>query len=216
VTRHRHRMIVRRLKALSSATLACAICACGPKIVRFEAIPPVVCGQHPAVLRWDARGELAIAVSEEPRAPGDDGCASTGRNVLSIVLVARKGAEEQQRPVEVVQLHPDATEPVALRTTAVDGHDVLASGEKNLELWGSEVEIATLAACGHRAIEIRHAGKVIQLPSTGTASVALAGAPLGGQWEMRSPLTRDEFATPALRPKELKVVATLRCKQENR
>jgi hypothetical protein len=44
-------------------------------------------------------------------------------------------------------------------------------------------------------------------------SDALAGTPISGLWELRSPLSAEEQSNPSLRPKELKVLATLRCRK---
>jgi hypothetical protein len=94
----------------------------------------------------------------------------------------------------------------------MDGTDVVARGEKNTKVWGDGVEVIAVSACGRRAIQAQHAGVTTALSSDGTPSNDFDGTALRGAWELRSSLSPDEQKFPALRPKELKVLATLRCK----
>lgn len=202
-----------RLGLLALTALTCAACS-GPLINRFEVKPQVLCAGEKAVIRWDADGELAMAIQLEPLQKDDPDCAPRGRDVFALTLVAtKKGAETPQR-VEVVQLQSNAAEPVALHTQSMEGTDMVASDEKNLPLWSSRVEVMTVAACRGRAIQVQHAGKTASLAANGAPSDALSSTALGGWWELRSPLQPDELAKPALRPKELKILTTLRCKPE--
>ena len=188
----------------------------GPRIRLFEASPHVVCEGEKAVVRWDADGELALALEAEPALDGDGSCASSGRDTILLTLVARRKGEEAERKVEVVQLHGSATEPVVLRTNVLEGTDVVARDDKNVALWGDRVEVVAVAACRGRAVQVRHAGKVASLAADGTPSAALSGTVLGGPWELRSPLTMEEQKNPSRRPNQLEVVATIRCRPEKR
>lgn len=153
---------------------------------------------------------MALHVRAEPSST--DMCAPAGREVVALTLVAGRPPNETPYPIEVVQLHDNAREPVTLTTTAIDGMNVVASGNKNPELWRDHVEIGTVAACSGRRIEVSHAGRVVTLEGSGTPSNALAGTLLKGPWELRSPMSPPEQSTPALRPKDLTVVTTLRCR----
>jgi hypothetical protein len=171
----------------------------------------VLCEGEKAVVTWDARGETALSIQEEPSEVGAADCVAAGRETFAVTMAARSGSEEVERTSEFVQLQTNATEPVALRTNAVEGTDVAAIGEKNPELWDAHVEIATIRACQNREMTVKHAGRSARV-SPGTASDALDGTPLSGSWELRSRLTDEEVKTPGLRPKVLAVLATLRCK----
>jgi hypothetical protein len=204
----------RAIQAVVLAVCVASGCAAGPKITRFDATPRVLCEGQRTVLRWEADGELAMALLAEPGETAEEECASTGQDVLALTLVASKKNEESERKVEVVQLHQGATEPVVFRVNDLSGTDVVASGEKNVALWGDQVEVATVAACGRRAILVEHAGKTALLSADGTPSNTLAHTAFGGAWKLRSPLTPDEQRNPSLRPKQLKILATVRCRPE--
>jgi hypothetical protein len=210
-------LIALHQKACTVILITCCVagfsCA-APQVDHFEATPQVVCEGEQAVIRWDASGELALAVRTEPEPSAEDGCAAVGRDTLALTLVARQNGKEAQRQVEIVQLRHISAEPIALRTQAIEGTDVVARGEKNAALWSHRVEVATVATCGHRTIYVRHADKTASLPVNGTASDALAGTTLGGVWELRSPLSAEEQQEPSLRPRELKVLAKVHCKSE--
>jgi len=190
-------------------------CACGgPQIRSFSITPQVVCEGERAVLRWDADGAMGMAMEMEPEARDPD-CQAVGRDAFALTLVAGKGPEELSRKVEVVQLHGQSAEPVVIQTNAIEGVQVIARGEKNVALWGDRVEVVNVAACGHRSLTVQHAGRAASLGADGASSDALAGTTLSGPWELRSPLTPKEQAQPSLRPNTLKLLATLRCRQEN-
>ncbi len=203
----------RRLAGLLLVAGCVVGCCAGPRVSRLDATPRVLCPGETAVVRWEANGELAMAVRTEPT-PATDSCAAAGRDTLALTLVARKHGEEAQQTVEVMQLQTTAAEPVVIRTNAIEGTDVVARDEKNVALWGDRVEVATVAACGGRDIDVRHAGRTAKMPGDGSPSDALAGTTLTGPWELRSPLSRDEQKDPSRRPKELKVFVTVRCKPE--
>ncbi len=190
--------------------LGCA----GPSINRFEIEPQILCEGQNAVVRWETSGEPALAFSLEPGHNGGSNCTTKGRETFAFTLVARKHGQDQVRKVEVVQLHEGGTEPIALRTSSIEGADVVASGEKNTALWSERVQIVTLAACQGRVIRVQHAGMTVLLPATGTPSDALRGTGLAGLWELRSPLSSEEQKNPGIRPKELEVLATLSCRED--
>jgi hypothetical protein len=98
-----------------------------------------------------------------------------------------------------------------MRTNAIEGTEVVASGDKNPALWDSRVEVAAIGACQNRTVSVEHAGKTATIEQRKESSDALAGTPISGPWELRSPLSAEEQRNPSLRPKELKVLATLRC-----
>ncbi len=206
-----HQGLVKRNLAAYSAVVffGCA----GPSIRQFSVEPQVLCEGESAVIRWDATGELAMAYSLEAAPAAESSCNARGRETFAMTLVARKGSEEVPRKVEVVQLHESVTEPIAIRTTSLEGSTVVAVGEKNRALWGDRVLIATLASCQSRVVEVRHSGKTAVLPSNGAVSDALSETALAGSCEFRSPLSSDEQKNPALRPKDLEVLATLRCRK---
>jgi hypothetical protein len=189
-------------------------CGCTPRIRRFEASPRVLCGEEKTVIRWDADGELAIALNGEATPTESDDCGPAGRDTVKLTLVARRHGEERTKEQEVALLHGTAAEPVLFPTTAIEATDVVAAGEKNPALWSGRVEVATVAACGKRHIRVKHGGRTATLPADATPSAALAGTALDGAWELRSPLTLAEQQDPARRPKQLKVLATIRCKPE--
>lgn len=189
---------------------SCVGCA-GPSITRFEVRPQVLCEGEKAVASWEARGETGMAVQEEAPEGGAHDCVASGRDTFAFTLVAHRGSEERERRVEVVQLHPNSTEPIAMRTNAIEGTEVVASGDKNPALWDSRVEVAAIGACQNRTVSVTHAGKTATIEQRKELSDALAGTPISGPWELRSPLSADGQRNPSLRPKELKVLATLRC-----
>jgi hypothetical protein len=198
---------------------------CKPRVTRFDATPPILCGQA-TVLRWEASGDVVMHLETEPTPPPSETCAAGGRETLALTLVATRHGEEDQRPIEVVQLHPAASEPIAFATKTLAGNDVLAGGEKNLKLWvrneanaaplANEVVVTSVVACGGRGIEVAHDGKTASLSADGTPSNDLAGTPVGGNWELRSPLTPGELANPRSRPKELKILASIECRKGSR
>jgi len=192
--------------------LASSACG-GPQIRSFSITPRVVCEGERAVLHWDAEGALAITMEIEPEAHDPD-CPAVGRDTVALTLVASKGSEELNRKMEMVQLHGQSAEPVVIQTNAMEGGQVIARGEKNVTVWGNRVEVAAVAACGHRSLTVEHSGRTASLGAEGASSDALSGTALSGPWELRSPLTPKEQAEPSLRPNALKLLATLRCRQE--
>ena len=100
-----------------------------------------------------------MAVQEEAPEGGAHDCVASGRDTFAFTLVAHSGSEERERRVEVVQLHPNSTEPIAMRTNAIEGSEVVASGDKNPALWDSRVQVAAIGACQNRTVSVKHAGK---------------------------------------------------------
>lgn len=139
-------------------------------------------------------------------------CAARGESVVKLTAVASRCDREDSKWVEVVGIGPDAAEPVALGTSTIAGNDVVAQGKKDPKTWDSSVEIATIASCANRRIQATHAGKTVTLPADGSSSSDLAGLPIGGDWELRTPMSAAERTNPTLRPKKLTVLATIRCK----
>jgi hypothetical protein len=139
-------------------------------------------------------------------------CSATG---YALTLVARKNGAEV---VKKVELGGSSVATWLNRFSSprrsLAGSDVIASGDKNANLWDGRVEVATVSACRHRPIHVRHENKAVLLSAEGTPSAALVGTTLGGAWELRSPLTLEEQQTPALRPKTLQILATVRCREE--
>jgi hypothetical protein len=166
----------------------------GPAVESFRITPRVLCEGESAVANWDVRGEASMTFLLEPEPAAD-------------------GSKEDEKQVELVQLHPVGAEPIVFGTNRMEGDQVVASGEKNPELWTERVQVASLAACDNRSIQVRHAGRAAMLPTGGAPSEALAGTPLAGEWELRSVLTSDEQHNPTLRPKELEILATFACTQ---
>jgi len=195
------------------AVLFCLGCG-GPSIKQFDIQPQVLCEGQPAVMHWKADGDLAMTLRLEPPRAGEEECAVEGFDTYAVTLVAHKKGEEALKKVEIGQLRHNAAEPILLATTAVVGSDVIANGDKNVQLWGGYVEVATVAACRHRSIHVQHDNKSVALSPDGAPSAALAGTTLNGSWELRSPLTPEEQQTPALRPKTLQILATVRCRGE--
>lgn len=207
-------MAVRRSThtALLTAGLLFCIACSGPQISRFEVTPQILCEGDKAVIRWAADGKLAMTLQSEPMPEAEPACAREGLDAFALTLVARKAGEEAERKVEIGQIHGTATEPIVLSTNTIVGTDVVASGEKNPKLWDDRVEVATVAACRRRAIHVQHSGRSASLPADGTPSDLLGGTELKGPWELRSPLSPEEQRNPSLRPKVLKVLATVRCR----
>jgi len=205
------------VRAKAKATL-CAVsffgfgCA-GPSIQHFSIEPQLLCEEDSAVIRWDASGDLAMSYSLESASADTSGCAARGRETFAFTLTAHKGSQEAQREVEVVQVHQGAAEPIAIRTTRLEGANVVAVGEKNPMLWSDRVQVATVISCQGRVLQVYHAGKTAALPANGAASDSLSGTPLAGSWEFRSPLSSDEQNNPELRPKDLGILASFRCRK---
>jgi len=202
----------RGLLYISVLFFASAGCS-SSSISRFDVTPPVLCEGEKAVITWDAKGETAIAVQEEPSEVAASSCGAIGRETFAFTLAAHSGSDEVERRVELVQLQTNATEPIALPSNAVEGTDVVAIGEKNRAIWDSSVEVATISTCQNRSITVRHEGKAAVIVPGNEPSDALVGTSLSGAWELRSTLTNEEVKTPSLRPKELTVLATLRCRK---
>src|ERR1700736_5479048 len=112
---------------------------CSPKIQEFEISPQVLCEGDRALIRWVARGDTVIAYEPETRSAGTTNCGSQGREAAAFTLAARKGGNEVQRRIEVIQLATSGTEPIALRTNAIEGSEVVARGEKDAALWTDKV-----------------------------------------------------------------------------
>ena len=197
---------------ISVLIFACAGCS-NPSISRFDVTPPVLCDGEKAIVTWDAKGETALAVQEEASEVGASNCVASGQQTLALTLAAHSSSDEVERRAELVELQPNATEPIALRTNAIKATEVVASGDKNPALWHKSVEVATISACQNRPITVQHDGKSAIVAPGNEPSGALAGTPLSGRWELRSTLTDAEMKTPSLRPKELTVMATLRCRK---
>ena len=187
-------------------------CASGPHVTRFDASARVLCPADRAVLTWSSGGEPAMTFTVEPAPDQDPACGRAGLEVFALTLVARKGVDEAPRTVELAQVGPRAAEPVALATTRIEGQELVAAGEKDAALWGGRLEVVSVMACGGEALEVRHEGRTVAVPAGPGGSTAFQGSGLGGRWELRRPLTSAERATPALRPRELKVLASLRCR----
>jgi hypothetical protein len=187
----------------------------GPSINRFDVTPQVLCGNQSAVATWNVNGAPAINFSVEPAPLASGRCEASDRETFAFDLVVQKQGKEASKQVEVVRIADGSAEPVVFPTSRLEGSDVVANGEKNPALWTGSVRIGTLASCQKRPIEVEHSGKTVLLTADGSPSDALAGAELTGTWELRSPLDPQEQANPRLRPKQLEIMATLRCvKQE--
>jgi hypothetical protein len=182
----------------------------GPSITRFEITPQVLCQGEKAIVSWDANGKTDLAIQEEPAEVVEE-CQAIGHHTFAVTLAARVGSEEVERRLELEQLEENSAEPIAMHTNALDGSDVVASGDKNAALWDRWVTVASVRACESRSITIKHAGKTATVAPGRIPSDELAGTPVSGPWELRSTLTAEELKTPSLRPKELTVLATLRC-----
>lgn len=196
------------MAVLISGSMGCS----GASITRFDITPTVLCEGERAVMTWEAKGKAAIAVQEEPSQVGGQDCIASGRETFAVTLAAGSGSDEVERRAELVQLQSNATEPIALHTNAVQGSNVVASGNKNPALWDSRVEVESLRTCQNRPITVQHAGRSAAI-GPGTTSDTLAGTSISGYWELRSALTDEEMRTPSLRPKELTILATLRCRK---
>ena len=142
---------------ISVLIFACAGCS-NPSISRFDVTPPVLCDGEKAIVTWDAKGETALAVQEEASEVGASNCVASGQQTLALTLAAHSGSDEVERRVELVELQPNATEPIALRTNAIEATEVVASGDKNPALWHKSVEVATISACQNRPITVQHDG----------------------------------------------------------
>lgn len=147
----------------------------------------------------------------EPEPARKDNCQATGKEAFILTLSAGRGSEEDEKQVELVQLRSNGAEPIVFSTNRLEGDDVIASGMKNPELWAEHVLVVSLTSCDHRSIQVRHAGRTAMLPAAGTASQGLAGTPLAGAWELRSTLSSDELRNPAIRPKQLEILANFTC-----
>jgi hypothetical protein len=168
-----------------------------PSISRFEVKPPVLCDGEKAIVTWDAKGETALAVQEEAPEVGASNCVASGQQILALTLAAHSGSDEVERRAELVELQSNATEPITLRTNAIEATEVVAIGDKNPVLWHKSVEVATISACQNRLITIRHGGKSAIVAPGNEPSDALAGTPLSGTWELQSTLTDAEMKTQA-------------------
>jgi hypothetical protein len=62
-------------------------------------------------------------------------------------------------------------------------------------------------------VSVQHAGKTATVEQGKKCQGTLAGTLVSGLWELRSPLSAEEQSKPNLGPKELKVLATLRCRK---
>jgi len=203
------RFAVRLLVASCIGLGACS----GPRIYQFDAKPRVLCGKNAPAFAWNTDGEASLDIEAEPSPPQDPSCARTGIDLYEMTLLVRKSSDTVTRRMEVAHVAGRATEPVAIETQQVVGSEVVASSDKNAGIWNPAVEVVTVVACGGRELHVEHAGRTATL-STGAPSSAFEGTPLGGLWELRSPLTTDEQTTPSSRPRQLALVATIRCKGE--
>jgi hypothetical protein len=202
--------VVIGITSFSIGLFGCA----GPSINRFDITPQVLCGNQSAVATWDVSGEPSINFSVEPAPLAAGRCAPAGRETFAFDLMVQKHGKDVGKQVEVLRITDGSSEPVILPTSRLEGSEVVAGGIKNPALWTDRVRIKTLAACESRAIEVRHSDKTVLLPADGSPSGALAGTELTGTWELRSPLSQEERANPRLRPRQLEIVATLRCEKE--
>lgn len=192
---------------LGFVQLGCA----GPVIQSFEITPQVLCPGESAIASWDARSKTRMTFLKEPEAAASTKCAARGKEAFLFRLIAEGESGQDEKHVEVVQLRPNGAEPIVFSTNRLENDQVVASGVKNPELWAEHVRIASLASCDSRDIQVRHAGRTATLPANGTRSDALAGTPLTGEWELRSVLSSDELRNPAVRPKQLEILADFTC-----
>ncbi len=202
------------LKSGSVVAIMSLLVGCvGPAVESFRITPRVLCEGESAVANWDVRGKASMTFLVEPEPAGKQTCRASGKETFMFRLAAASGRKEDEKQVELVQLHPVGAEPIVFGTNRMEGDQVVASGEKNPELWTERVQVASLAACDNRNIQVRHGGRAAMLPAGGAPSGELAGTPLAGEWELRSVLTSDEQRNSTLRPKELEILATFACTQ---
>lgn len=196
------------------------VSACGgPSVKRFDVKEPVLCEGETAVIQWEADGKVAMTFRPEPPRIKENDCAIEGFETFAFTLVAQKDGDEAIKTIEVGRVSDGATIPIALQTTAVADTDVIATqtsdaSKKDSALWPDRLKVNAVTACRHRTIHVRHEDKEITLSDDGSPSAGLAGTFLRGSWELRSPLTVEEQQTPALRPKILEIVATVRCRED--
>jgi hypothetical protein len=198
---------------LTSFTLMCAGCCSAPAISTFTVTPSVLCEGERAVVNWEANSQPVLAIQEDQSEAGAGECVASGRSTFALTLAVGSGNDEKEQRVEFVQLAAIASEPIAFKTDTVEGDVVVARGEKNPALWDERVEVATIEACRRTPLTVKHAGRSMTIKAGNEKSEDLAGTPISGSWELRSPLTNQEIQTPRLRPKELTILATLRCRK---
>jgi hypothetical protein len=199
------------------SAIAIALCmGCAPQINRFEMSPKILCEGDEAVIGWDVRGEPSLTIKLEPPAQ-DAACPRSGFDVYAVTLVAKRGGHDDAvRTLELGQEHATSAEPVAVQTQQLSGNDVVGSGDKDVGLWGSRLKVVTISACDGRNVKVTHGGKTASLVAGGPPSRDFEGTDLSGSWELRSPLSPEEITTPSKRPKDIRILATLRCAPETR
>jgi len=209
---------VRVLVAVAAASLIATGTACRPKIHSFAVNPQTVCPGEPVVVQWDARGELAILVrledprmaGAEDREDGDEGRVPIAPDALELTLVARRGTHEVVKRVFVLQ-YPESSKDSIVFRTAREGEHLVAAGDKNPQRWGNRFAVGTVASGSKRTLQVRHAGKEVEIED-GETSRAFESTPLEGRWEIRSRLTADELRDPNRMPDRLKLEVTIHCK----
>jgi hypothetical protein len=143
--------------------------------------------------------------------PGSTPIAGPVPEIFKLRLVARKIGKEVVADQELVQL-PTTSERALAIPTKLQGSSVVASGSSDTAVWNDRVAVWKVAAAGHRAIEVGHAGRAASLSADGAASEALSGTPFGGLWDLQSPLSEAEQREPSIRPTNLEIRVTILCK----
>jgi hypothetical protein len=186
--------------AIFAACLTAAAAACAPKVYEFRVAPALLCGRDTAVATWRVRGTPALMVSVgDPRLQGAPG--STEPDTLLFTIVARRGGKESlPRRQEVLRFPPEQRADYAAGNLRRDGSFAVWVDTADAMLWDStRFQLAIVTSAVDRPLELRHAGRVAALAPRGSSD-ALAGAPAGGEWAFRSPLTPAEQQGGAIEP----------------
>ena len=113
---------------------------------------------------------------------------------------------------QVVMLPKQSSNEIVFRTS-LRGDTLIAEGDKNIQRWGNNFSIISVASGYGRLLSVKHAGKTAELDKTGTPSSDLKDTPIEGHWIIRSLLSNAEKNDHTTAPETLRILSTIQYKR---
>jgi hypothetical protein len=191
------------VKIIVVVSISLGFSACQPLIYDFTVTPFTAGAQDSIFIKYKVRGDATLVLHDDVLSGAD-----SAKHLKEFTLVVRNHGKEISRKIQVVIINKGASDRIVF-TTALHGNSIVAKGVKDTLRWGKEFVVNTVTNTSGRALDIRHAGKSLQLKNKQSPSAALAGSPVNGDWEFVSVLTAAEQADHSLLPDRLGITITV-------
>ncbi len=156
---------------------------CGPKIKEFTVEPRRVCAGDTVRVAFKTSGQPRLIAVRHGGPPVD---------TTTYTLIAESRGKVSHSAMDVVTFSARAVPVLAFDTELLGQDSLVARDSLRPETWQDGVRVGQLFADSGRVLLVRHAGKEGVVQSGPGGSAALSGAPVSGEWEIRSALLPGE------------------------